>query len=135
LTHQSSWGETNIADQPYKHDENEKSGPFPLAVVVTKDTKSAEKKRSDEGRLVVFGDRDFATNQYHLAFGNEDFYLNCVNWLVEQTDRITIRPRMRDASRLFLTEAQSTGIFAGAIEVPVLILAVGLWVWLSRRSR
>jgi ABC-type uncharacterized transport system involved in gliding motility auxiliary subunit len=135
LTLQSSWAETNIEKQPIEHDENEKSGPLPVAAVITKDTKSAADKRSDEARLVVFGDRDFATNQYHLAFGNEDFFLNCLNWLVEQTDRITIRPRLRDASRLFLTETQSTAIFVGAIEVPVLILIAGLWVWMTRRAR
>ncbi len=135
LTLQSSWAEKHPDQPPVKHDEDEKVGPLPVAVVVTKDTKVTADKRSDEARLLVFGDRDFATNQYHLAFGNEDFFLNCLNWLVEQTDRITIRPRLRDASRLFLTETQSTAIFVGAIEVPVLILVAGLWVWMTRRAR
>ena len=118
-----------------KRDETEKGGPFPIAVTVTKDTKAAEARRSDEARLVVFGDRDFATNQYRVAAGNEDFFLNCLNWLVEQTERITIRPRVREASRLFLTETQTAAIFVGAAEVPVIILALGLAVWFGRRQR
>lgn len=135
LVLQTAWAETNAAVQPFKRDETEKGGPFPIAATATKDTRSAEKKRADEARLVAVGDRDFATNQYRLVAGNEDFFLNCLNWMVEQTERITIRPRMREASRLFLTEAQRAGIFLGAGEAPVVILIAGLWVWLARRSR
>jgi ABC-type uncharacterized transport system involved in gliding motility auxiliary subunit len=135
----SAWGETNPTGK-VQRDENEKGGPFPLVVSVTKDTKAnpaeASAHRSDQARLVVAGDRDFATNKYHHAVGNEDFYLNCLNWLSEQSERITIRPRLRDASRLYLTPTQQATIFFLAIDVlPVTLLAAGLAVWLVRRSK
>jgi ABC-type uncharacterized transport system involved in gliding motility auxiliary subunit len=138
LSMQSAWGETNPAGK-VQRDENEKGGPFPLVVQVTKDTKNPEggiTKRSDQARLIVSGDRDFATNKFRTAFGNEDLFLNCVNWLAEQTERITIRPRLRDASRLYLTPSQQATIFILAIDVlPVTLLAMGLAVWLVRRSK
>ncbi|MGC4115898.1 MAG: GldG family protein [Myxococcales bacterium] len=138
LSMQSAWGETNPAGK-VQRDENEKGGPFPLVVQVTRDTKTPEGngvKRSDQARLIVSGDRDFATNKFRTAFGNEDLFLNCVNWLSEQTERITIRPRLRDASRLYLTKDQQSTIFILAIDVlPVTLLALGLAVWLVRRSK
>lgn len=138
LSMPSAWGETNPAGK-VQRDENEKGGPFPLVVQVTRDTKTPEAnltKRSDQARLVVSGDRDFATNKFRTAFGNEDLFLNCVNWLSEQTERITIRPRLRDASRLYLTPSQQATIFILAIDVlPVTLLAMGLAVWLVRRSK
>lgn len=136
LSMASAWGELDPQGGEVKRDENEKGGPFPLVATVTKATASAENKRSDEARLVVAGDRDFATNKFRTASGNEDFFLNCLNWLSEQTDRITIRPRMRDASRLYLTDTQQASIFFLAIDVlPVTLLVIGLVVWVTRRSK
>ena len=105
-------------------------------VTVTLDTKDAANKRSDEARLVVAGDRDFATNKFRTAFGNEDFFLNGLNWLAAQTERITIRPRLREASRLFLSPVQQAGIFFLTVDIlPVTLLGLGLVVWMVRRSK
>lgn len=135
LSMPSAWGETTPTGKVQK-DEGEKGGPFPLVVQATLDTKAAEGKRSEQMRLVVAGDREFATNKFRNAVGNEDFFLNAVNWLSEQTERITIRPRMRDASRLYLTPAQQATVFFLAIDVlPVTLLVAGLAVWLVRRSK
>jgi ABC-type uncharacterized transport system involved in gliding motility auxiliary subunit len=131
----SAWGETSPTGQ-VQHDEKERSGPFPLVVSATLDTKSVADKRSDQARLIVAGDHDFATNKFQSAVGNEDFFLNCLNWLSEQTERITIRPRLRDASRLYLTPEQQATIFFFSIDVlPVTLLVAGLAVWLVRRSK
>ncbi len=135
LSMPSAWGETNPTGK-VQRDENEKGGPLPLVVTATLDTKAAAGKRSDEARLVVSGDRDFATNKFRNAYGNEDFFLNCMSWLSGQTERITIRPRTREASRLYLTDTQKASIFFFTIDVlPVTLLAVGLSVWLARKSR
>lgn len=135
LSMPSAWGETNPTGK-VQHDENEKVGPLPLVVTVTLDTKAAAGKRSDEARLVVSGDRDFASNKFRISYGNEDFFLNCANWLSGQTERITIRPRTREASRLYLTDTQKASIFFATIDVlPVTLLAVGLSVWLARKSK
>ncbi len=135
LSMPSAWGENNPQGQVQRY-EDEKGGPFPLVAAVTRDTKTVETKKSDQARLVVAGDRDFATNRFRAAYGNEDFFLNSLNWLAEQTERITIRPRMRDASRLYLTDTQRAAIFFVAIDImPVTLLAVGLSVWLARRAK
>ena len=136
LSGKESWGETNIKSlytSGAKHDEGEKSGPLPVAM-------AAEKPGAGEGslpsRLVVVGDGDFFTNGYQQLLGNLDFFMNATSWLAEREDRITIRPRSREASRLFLTEAQVSTLKFLTIDVlPVALLGLGLAVWLVRRSR
>ena len=87
-------------------------------------------------RAVVVGDAEFFANGYRDLLGNLDFFMNGVGWLCEQADRITIRPRAREASRLFLSEAQVTALKIVTIDlVPLALLGLGLGVWLVRRSR
>jgi len=59
-----------------------------------------------------------------------------VGWLAEQEDRLTIRPRSREGTRLFLSAAQvSTIKFLTIDALPVALLGLGLAIWLVRRSR
>ena len=46
-----------------------------------------------ETRLVVVGDSDFAANAYLGTGGNRDMFLNIVNWLAQQENMISVRPR------------------------------------------
>jgi ABC-type uncharacterized transport system involved in gliding motility auxiliary subunit len=132
----SAWVETNT-EPPFDQDPNEKAGPLVLAAVATKDTKNVNgsTKRSDEARLVVFGDRDFFSNKFAPTWGNEDLALNSLNWLANQTERISIRPRQRDASRIYLTAAQMGGIRFFATELPIALLAFGLAIYFNRRAK
>jgi ABC-type uncharacterized transport system involved in gliding motility auxiliary subunit len=86
------------------------------------------------GRLVVFGDADFAANQAIDAYRNRDLFVNSVNWLLGDVESISIRPARSRASRLTLSAEQFTSIRSLALFVlPELIAVVGVWVWWSRR--
>lgn len=134
LTGDTAWGETDIKGlfgKGAKRDQGEKVGPLPVAMAV---------ERAFQGdraaRAVVVGDGDFFANGYRDLLGNLDFFLNGVSWLAEQEDRIAVRPRTREASRLFLSEAQVTALKVVTIDlVPLALLGLGLAVWLVRRSR
>lgn len=140
LTGEEAWGETDIKSlfargKGAQRDPGEKSGPLPVALAAQRPTAAAD-KRSAEARLVVVGDGEFFGNQFQQLLGNLDFFENAVSWLAEQEDRITIRPRNREASRLFLTSAQVSAIkFLSIDALPVSLLGLGLAVWLVRRSR
>ena len=130
LTNPTAWGETNAAAGTVRYDEGEKRGALGLAAVV------ARKSGEAESRLVVFGDADFANNQYQQAGGNSDFFLNAMNWLASQESRITIRPKQREGSRLVLTENDARFLNLFSMNgLPMLVLAIGLSVWLVRRSK
>jgi ABC-type uncharacterized transport system involved in gliding motility auxiliary subunit len=134
-----SWGETDIQglfSRGARKDPSEKAGPLPVALAAQKPTASEADKRSAEARVVVAGDGEFFSNQYQQLLGNLDFFQNAVAWLAEQEDRIAIRPRSREASRLFLSTAQVATIkFLTIDALPVALLGLGLAVWLVRRSR
>jgi gliding motility-associatede transport system auxiliary component len=139
LTGQDAWGETDVKGVfergVARRDQGEKVGPLPLAMAVEKAV-TGEGKRSDHVRLVAAGDGDFFSNKYLQLGGNRDFAMNAVGWLAEQEDRITIRPKSREASMVMLTEAQSTALKFLSVDVlPVGLLGLGLAVWMVRRSR
>jgi ABC-type uncharacterized transport system involved in gliding motility auxiliary subunit len=139
LTGPSAWGETDIKSlygSGAQRNEGEKGGPLPVAMSAQKSTAAEKDKVSDEARLVVVGDGEFFSNQYQQLLGNLDFFLNTASWLAQQEDRITIRPKSRDATRLFLTESQASALKFLTIDVlPVALLGLGLAVWLVRRSK
>lgn len=139
LTGRDAWGETDLKGVfergVARRDEGEKRGPLPVAMAVEKGV-ADQGRRSDHARLVVAGDADFFSNKYLQLGGNRDFAMNAVGWLAEQEDRITIRPRSREASMVMLTDAQSTALkFLGVDVLPVALLGLGLAVWMVRRSR
>jgi ABC-type uncharacterized transport system involved in gliding motility auxiliary subunit len=149
LTSEAAWGETRIRElftDGAEQDDGEKSGPMPVALAVeapradgaAPEGPSVARPSTERagGRVLVVGDSEFLDDRYQQVLGNLDFFLNGVAWLAEEPARITIRPKSREGSRLFLTEAQVSAIrFVTIDALPVALLALGLAVWLVRRSR
>jgi ABC-type uncharacterized transport system involved in gliding motility auxiliary subunit len=139
LTGREAWGETDVkgvSKGRVKKDDGEKVGPLPVAMAAEKSTGGEKDKVSDHARLVVAGDSQFFADEYLQLGGNRDFLMNAVGWLAEQEDRITIRPKRREASQVLLTDAQATVMKFVTVDVlPVALLGLGLAVWMVRRSR
>ena len=88
------------------------------------------------GRIVVFGDSDFATNEYIEIYRNRDLFVNSVNWLVGDSDAITVRPHRSRASRFELSAKQFGQIqFASLFALPEAIALIGVLTWWWRRSQ
>jgi ABC-type uncharacterized transport system involved in gliding motility auxiliary subunit len=111
---------------------NDVNGPIPLGVATSKKL-DGEK----ELRAVVFGDSDFLTNQLVGKYGNRDLALNIVQWLGGEDSKITIRPKLREKSTVtMLTKEKLQLLSFGSLNVlPLAIIAVGLSVWSSRKSK
>jgi len=148
-----SWAETNLADlfaeKPVKFDEGQDTqGPVSLAAAVSaaaptapeppapaEGEKPADETPKPETRVAAIGDSDFAANGYLGIQGNRDLFMNTVNWLAQQENLISIRPRDPEDQRLTLTGAQQTFVVWGPIVVlPLAIAAVG-WTILRRRRQ
>ncbi len=136
-TGETAWGETQLGqDGTASRDDQDYPAPLTVAIAATRDTSGAPNKRFDEARLVVFGDSDWASNRYINMQGNKDFVLNTLAWVAESQDKITIRPKARAGSQLFLSGAQLGELkFVSMDILPMLIVAVGLGVVLVRRQR
>lgn len=136
-TSPTSWGETHLApDTRPTRDAGDLPGPVPLAVAVTRPTATAPNRLSNEARLVVFGDRDFANNRFLQMGANGDLFRNASNWALGEETRITIRPRRRAGDHLPLTEAETYGIIFFSVNLlPLLIVGFGFSVWAIRRRK
>ena len=108
----NSWAETDLA----KFDPNALTqpdeaagdilGPVTIGVTVAVPVKAAEptptpaaataetaKPAPPETRIAAIGDSDFVTNRLAGVPGNLDLFMNTVNWLAQQENLISIRPR------------------------------------------
>jgi ABC-type uncharacterized transport system involved in gliding motility auxiliary subunit len=136
LSAPTAWAETDLSSlygKGARQDDGEKVGPFPLAMAVEW---RVEGPPAREGRAFVTGDADFFTNGYQQMLGNLDFFLSAASWLAERDDRLVIRARGREASRLLLTEGQASTLKVLAVDLlPLVLLGAGLAVWLVRRAR
>ena len=87
-----------------------------------------------ETRLAVFGDSDFASNSSLGIQGNRDLALNAVNWLAEQENLISIRPREAEDRRITLTaDQQFRVVVLSLVLIPGAIVGAGVFTWWRRR--
>jgi len=124
----NSWAEADPTASELVYDEGvDAPGPIHIGTV-TEDRESGM-------RLVVFGSAGFIANQNLIdEVANRDLFMNAVNWLAEEEDLISIRPKQLTSRRLFLTPLQSNvTIFTSLILVPMAVLGAGLVVWWKRR--
>jgi ABC-type uncharacterized transport system involved in gliding motility auxiliary subunit len=132
VTGSSAWGETDftsIDQNQVKYVQGEdNAGPLTLAV--------AAENFTTRGRLVVFGDSEFAADALY-ARGNGDIFINAIDWAAEQEDLITLTPKPT-MPRTFT--APGTFGFIGIILtslcfIPLMVIGGGVWAWVSRRRR
>ncbi|HEY6074438.1 MAG TPA: hypothetical protein VIV15_13885, partial [Anaerolineales bacterium] len=128
-----SWGETDfnsLSGQGVKFDEGaDIIGPVTLA--------AAGENSSTHGRVVVFGDSPFVSDQYFDAYGNGDLFVNAVDWTAEQDNLIQITPRQPiERSFNVPSQVQWLMILLGSVFViPGLVIVAGVSNWLTRRKR
>jgi ABC-type uncharacterized transport system involved in gliding motility auxiliary subunit len=127
-TSNSCWAETDYASGKVSFDENtDTKGPVDIAVIVEKDLTDGKLA------LAVFGDADFASNAYFRQQGNGNLFLNTINYLAEEEDLISIRPKKVDDSRLTLTSAEvSTLFYLVVIAIPLIVIVLGVIVFFKR---
>jgi len=84
------------------------------------------------GRLVVFGDSDFTTNELLDQTSNIDLLQNTLAWLVDEGDQISIRPNASAKSTLTLSDLDALIMWLlSAFVLPCLALggAIALADW------
>jgi ABC-type uncharacterized transport system involved in gliding motility auxiliary subunit len=147
----NSWAETDFkrlmtsGEVSRDMEQGDKAGPISLAAAVSAPAEApvpAPDAKPDgkdtppkaETRIVVFGDSDFAANAWLGIPGNRDLFMNTINWLAQQENMISIRPRDPKDRRITLTADQQTRIFwLTVVVIPGLVLLAGVQTWWRRR--
>lgn len=151
-TSPQSWAETDlelVQEGRTAFDEGQDTpGPINIAAVATVSLAAAEtpttpptQETTEEAsaaqtaRLVVFGDAEFANNNFFPLQVNGDLFLNAVSWLAEEEELIAIRAREGGGSGpVILTAAQQPLLFwVPVVLLPLAVFTSGAVVFFRRR--
>ena len=104
------------------------AGPLSLGVAASRDV------NGKSARLVVIGDSDFAANQWINNQHNGDLFFNTIDWLAQDENQISIRPKQPTDRRVTLTGGQATMLrWLDLIFLPGVVLISGVYIWWKRR--
>ena len=139
FTGEDSWAEKDLAGWTESgragFDEGDLLGPVPVMVAGRLRLGEAADSEEEGARLVVVGDSDFATNEFIADYQNRDLFVNAVNWLVDASERISVRPPISRASRFRLSADQFMRIqYLSLFVLPETIAVLGVLAWWSRRK-
>jgi len=137
-TSANSWGETGlpVVGGRVGFDEGaDLKGPVSIAALATKSvTPDSAHRISGKTRLVVFGDSDFAANNYFNFQRNGDMFLNTVSWLADEEDLVSIRPHNPEDRRISLTAKNSKIIMLVSLFLlPLSALVAAVIIYIRRR--
>ena len=119
--------------ETYEKEEGDIEGPFSLAAVSTKTLDDGL-----ESRLVWIGSAGITDEQANarVSGGNQDLFLNALNWLCDQEQSVTIHPKSLSASYLTMPDT-TAGILSAVVLalIPGTVLAVGIVLVVRRKRR
>lgn len=139
-TGKSAWGEMDL--EAYRNgtavrDESDIQPPVPLAAISERGMESTDSTgAATHSQIVVIGDSECAANASFHVSGNGDFIMNIINFLAEEKDLISIRPKQGMGDQLFLTASQGRLVFLlCVILLPLAIITLGSTFYVRRRRR
>lgn len=87
------------------------------------------------GRLVVIGTGDLVANHRIASPGNQNLFLNAVNWAIDRDTQLNIPPRPIERFQLALSQQELRNLrFSLIFALPAAAALLGLFVYWSRRT-
>lgn len=128
-TSEQSFTTPKLASQVKYDPKTDQTGPLSLGVA------ASGLSASPNARLVVIGDSDFASNSGVNGPGdNSDLFYNTVDWLAQEENQISIRPKSPTNRQINMTEAQSHVLtWLDLFLIPGLLIISGITIWWRRR--
>lgn len=132
-TSQTAYAKANMATaQSMAKEEGDLDGPFYLAM-------TAEEVVGDKiTRLVWFGSREIfnITVDEFTSGANSDMILNSFNWMVQNESSLSIHSKVIERQYIRMNSADATKwTILITVVVPVVVLALGMFMWLRRRKK
>ena len=133
-----SWLETDPEVNEFD-EATDTPGPFAIGVALRAIAPLDEEPLPSDGQpdltsIVIIGDSDFANNRFFTSLSNGDLFLNSINWLAEDFELISIRPKPSPFRELVLTTREFRFIrWSSWLLMPLAVLALGGAVWWRRR--
>ena len=152
-TSSNGWGESSQQEvqsgRPQQDDQDQK-GPVAMVVAIeqpvagtatptpTPDQSGSTPPPSGKtSRLFLVGTASMVANNalsLNVPAGNQDLFMNAANWLAEQQDLVSIRPKDTVNRSVLLQGNQLNLVFySSALFLPLVVLGAGAAVWWARR--
>lgn len=129
LTSDYAWAETTLdgLTVPQPDEGEDPMGRLGLAAVSVSKT---------GGKVVVFGDSDFTSNELLDQASNFDLLPNAIAWLVGEEDQVSIRPNPGARGTFTMSTVQGLIVWlVSVLLVPALMIGGAVATWLTRRKR
>lgn len=135
-TSAQSWATGNylVPGQPVRDQQNDLSGPVPIAMAAERSAAGQLGIQLAGGRMVVIGSGDLFSNQFFHSVGNQSLFFGTLNWLLDRNRMLTIQPRLLESYQLIASETELQRIGLLFLAVPGAFAILGLFVYWVRQS-
>lgn len=132
---EQSWAERTppLQTTPVFDSDLDIRGPVPVGLAAERTAGQTLGIELPGGRLVVFGNSDFISNERMEAFGNRTLFLNTIKWLADRETPLNIASREVRTYRLVLAEGDLRKLLLGYLAVPSGVAFLGILILLFRK--
>lgn len=136
-TSDASWAERDYRTQdPIIFDEGrDLKGPISIATISTRNAGSELGISIPGGRLAVFGNSDFISNNLLRAFGNRTLFFNTLNWSLSKNNLLNIATRPLESYQIVMSEKDLRHILLYFSIMPASLAIFGTFIFIIRRRQ
>lgn len=131
-TSDESYAKTNLQSEVLDKEKSDLTGPFVVGSAITDEIGEDDKNP----KIVIVSSSNFVDESLTAnGLGNTDLLLNSINWLVNNTQNISVSPKDLSSNYLQLSGAKQL-LFSGlvVIVIPLIILVSGIVVCIRRKN-
>jgi ABC-type uncharacterized transport system involved in gliding motility auxiliary subunit len=133
-TIEAAWGETDFASMQVDGNVQYDAGTDYVGPVILA---AAAEDNVTNGRMVVFGDSDFASDMFFSQYANGDILINAIDWAAGEEDMISLSTPEQTSRSLNPPSSLTVLVLwlSFLCILPGLVIAGGVASWLVRKSR
>ncbi len=133
VSSQDSWVRADMTIQTEDRTPDDLEGPMPLAYAVSI---SNVQWGNPASRVVVVGDVTFATDGNIEFQGNNDFFMNSINWIAGDRESDVISAKVIGGNSLVIRGDDFWRLaFICVVALPLIAFGAGIAVWMLRRNQ
>ena len=134
-TSDQSWAERDYRTQsPQVFDaKRDQRGPISIATVSTRSSGAELGITIPGGRMVIFGNSDFISNNRLQVLGNRTLLFNSINWVMDRDNLLDIPTRKLESYQIVISEHNLQRMLYYFAVVPLAFAGFGFFVFFIRR--
>lgn len=132
--------ETSWAQRAYQNNSNPQidpqkdlQGPVTLATLSERKINTNLGISIAGGKLLVFGNSGFITNNKLNALGNKILFQNTINWALDKNDLLNIPPRSLEKFQIILSQQELYHVGLGLMSIPAILGLLGIVTYTFRK--